>query len=250
MSQSIIDSFKYLFIDNFPSLKLILWLLPSSFIFGLFILFFAGILKKDFKVRTGLTRKLFHFVVFGSAGIIQFFIGLPATLVFGGGISLVVLYALLKGDEHILYEALARESDEPTRARYVIMPYFATLFGGLTVNLLFIPLHSLSGYLVTGLADAIGEPVGVKWGKHKYKVPSLSGFVSYRSIEGSLAVFLSVFFIFLFISILSSVVFTTLLFTMILLSSAVVTLVEALSPHGWDNFTTMIVGSLLSFWIF
>lgn len=250
MTQSIVESFKYLFIDNFPSLKLILWLLPSSFIFGILILFFAGILKRNFKVRTGLTRKLFHFVVFGSAGIIQFIIGLPATLVFGGGISLVVLYALLKGDEHILYEALARESDEPTRARYIIMPYFATLFGGLAVNLLFMPLHSFSGYLITGLADAIGEPVGVKWGKNKYKVPSLSGYISYRSLEGSLAVFLSVFVILILVSILNGVFLSFGLFALILLSSFVVALVEAFSPHGWDNFTTMITGSLLSNWIF
>lgn len=250
MFQSTFDSFKYLFIDNFPSLRLISWLLPSSFIFGILTLFIAGILKRDFKVRTGLTRKLFHFIVFGSAGFIQLFIGLPATLVFGGGISLVILYALLKGDEHILYEALARENDEPIRARYIVMPYFATLFGGLTVNLLFMPFHSFSGYLITGIADAIGEPIGVKWGRNKFKVPSLSGFVSYRSIEGSFAVFLSVIAIFLFVATLNNVVITFVIISMILISSAVVTLVEAFSPHGWDNFTTMVIGSLLSYWIF
>jgi phytol kinase len=250
MIQSILDSLKYLFIDNFPKLELILWLLPFSFLFGISVLYIAGRLKRDFKVRTGLTRKLFHFVVFGSAGILQFFIGLPATLVFGGGISLVVLYALLNGDEHILYEALARENDEPTRARYIIMPYFATLFGGLTVNLLFASFHSFSGYLITGLADAVGEPIGVKWGKHKYKVPSISGYVSFRSVEGSLAVFLSVFLIFLLICFLNGLVLTAVIFAMIVLSSLVVMLVEAISPHGWDNFTTMITGSLLSYWIF
>lgn len=175
-------SLRRLFIDNFPSLEIIVTVLPLSFLFGATMLFLAGYAKNKYTIRTGLTRKFFHFVVFFSAGLIQLFFGLPFTLVFGGGISLVVLLALLKGDESILYEALAREQDEPTRARYIIIPYFATLFGGLTVNLFFQPLHSFTGYLITGLGDAIGEPIGVKWGKRKYNVPSVSGVDSYRSL--------------------------------------------------------------------
>lgn len=242
--------FRRLFIDNFPSAEVILTVLPFSFLYGYLVLRIAGTIKKNYTVRTGLTRKFFHFIVFLTAGLLQHNYGLSHTLVFGGGISLVVLLALLKGDGYVLYEALAREQDEPTRARYIIMPYFATLIGGLTVNLFFQPLHSFTGYFITGFGDAVGEPVGVKWGKHKYKVPSVSGVISFRSIEGSIAVFLSVFLVFLFVAYLNSVFIGLGLTGKILIGSLLITLIEAVSPHGWDNFTTMLAGSLLSYWIF
>lgn len=250
MLEKVFLSFKYLFIDNFPSLDLIVWGLPVSFLYGLGVLFIAGFLKRNFFIRTGLTRKFFHFFIFFSATLIQVCVDLSATLVFGGGISLVVLFSLLKGDGNVFYEALARESDEPVRARYIILPYFATLLGGLTVNLLFSPIHSLAGYLITGIGDAIGEPVGVKWGKHKYRVTSFTNQVSYRSLEGSMAVFLSVLIVFVLIAVFNNVVFANYLFIKIVFASLLVTITEAISPHGWDNYTTMLVGGLLSYLIF
>jgi hypothetical protein len=40
----------------------------------------------------------------------------------------------------MLYEAMARETDAPHRTHYIIVPYFATLIGGLASNILFGPV--------------------------------------------------------------------------------------------------------------
>lgn len=87
--------------------------------------------------------------------------------------------------------------------------------------------------------------IGTKWGKHKYKVPSLSAVVSYRSFEGSLAVFMaSVSCIFLS-TLFADKMGIDFVILKIVFIALVLTFVEAISPHGWDNFTTQFGGALL-----
>jgi phytol kinase len=233
------------FYTNIPPFSFIAWFLPLSFCFAFFALFIAGWLKKNNHWRTGYSRKLFHFIIFFSASAIQLKYALGGLFVFGWGVSAVLIYAILRGKNNILYEAIAREKDEPKQTYFIIIPYFATLFGGLASNYFFPPICAMAGYLVTGLADAIAEPIGTKWGKHKYKVPSLSAVVSYRSFEGSLAVFMasvSCIFLSTFLANKMGIDFVILKIVFIAL---ILTILEAVSPHGWDNFTTQFGGALL-----
>jgi phytol kinase len=141
---------------------------------------------------------------------------------------------------------MAREKDEPHRTYYVVVPYVATLIGGLAGNILFGDL-AVVGYLVTGLGDAVGEPVGVRFGKHAYRVPSLASVKSVRSWEGSLAVFvMSVAAIAASIALLPNLNFTSSFFVMIPLIGLASAGVEAVSPHGWDNATMQIIPSFLA----
>ncbi len=239
------ERLEYLFIDNFPSIDLIMWFLPISILFGLLSLKLCGYLKLEKGWRTGYSRKLFHFITYSTVGFIQSQLMLPYTFVFGGGISLVVLYALIKGEGNILYEALAREKDAPRQSLYILFPYLATLLGGLLTNYLFDPQTSMIAYFVTGFGDAIGEPIGVRFGKHKYKVPSVRGVVSYRSFEGSMAIVLASFVaILLGVGLLGISLNGVFLFKMAFIAF-VVGIIEGLSPHGWDNFTTMVGSALL-----
>ena len=120
---------------------------------------FAGYLKARMRVRTGYTRKIFHALIFISAVVVQASGGFVAVCVFGMMVSIVVGLAVLRGPNDRLYEALAREQDGPSRTYYIVVPYFATLIGGLASNMFFGPLATV-GYLVGGLGDAAGEPVG------------------------------------------------------------------------------------------
>ena len=230
------------FQDNFPSLQEFLRGFPLFFCWALGCLYLAGMLKQRYGLKTGYSRKIFHFCIFSGATGIQAFFGLKTLCLFGAATSLVIFYALLRGDRHVLYEAMAREKDAPYRSYYIIAPYLATLFGGVVSNVLF-GHAALVGYLVTGLGDAIGEPVGTRFGKHRYRAPSLFAKVpSTRSYEGSLAVFL--------VSLIAgaaafavspelTVAQHPLLFFMGLAACSAV--VEALSPHGWDNAAMQIV---------
>src|ERR1700730_424338 len=137
---------------------------------------------------TPYTRKVFHFMIFTMASIIQLSWRLPGVIVFGCVVALIVLYAVWRGDGHPLYEALARPTDAPRRTLFVVVPLFTTIAGGLASNALF-PGSAYIGYLVCGWGDAVGEPAGSRWGRRAYRVPSLSGVPAVRTIEGSLAVF-------------------------------------------------------------
>lgn len=233
------------FINNFPSGKSILIGGPLGVLWSYLCLYLAGYLKVNRGCKTGYTRKTFHFLIFTSAAMIQMIWDASIVCLFGGACSLVIFYSLWKGAGNLLYEAMAREKDEPHRTYYVVIPYFATLIGGLVSNILFGHM-AIVGYLVTGLGDAVGEPVGTRFGKHPYKVPSLASVKAIRSWEGSLAVFvISTAAIAVSISLLPGLNFTNKSLLLIPLLGFASALVESISPHGWDNATMQFIPSLL-----
>ena len=234
-----IHTFLDFFTTNFPSLKLISWLFPVACLFSFLSLFIAGFCKQTLKWRTGFSRKTFHFFIFFAAYFCQQKMGLPAVFILGWSVTLVLIYAIIKADGNLFYEALAREKDAPFRTKYIVYSYLATFFGGVISNLLFGPF-AIFGYLITGIGDAIAEPIGTYFGKHQYRVFRFDKTKSsYSSIEGSLAVFVSV----LVIMYLSPCPFFS--FKEYLLIAIICTVVEALSPSGFDNMLLQIIASFL-----
>ncbi len=202
----------------------------------------AAHLKTRFRVRSGYTRKLFHVLIFSSAAVVNVFGGFWAVCVFGVMVSLVVGLAIRRGPGDGFYEALAREQDGPDRTYYIVVPYFATLIGGMTTTVIFGPL-AVVGYLVGGLGDAAGEPAGVRWGRHSYRVsPKVS-----KTLEGSLAV-LAASFVALVIAMAISpqLSFDPRSLVVVPIIAVVCTIVEAFSPRGWDNVPMQIVPTVLA----
>jgi len=233
-----------------PSLEEILLLVPLFTGLCLFYLWLGGYLKLKKGFRTGYSRKVIHVCVFITAVLIQTIGDLGLVLLYGGIGFLVILFAVFKGDGHILFEGMAREQDEPHRAHFVIVPLFATAIGGLMANLLF-GGTAVIGYLVAGLGDAAGEPVGTRFGKHRYRVPSFKRVKATRSIEGSAAVFLvSLAAIIGGLSLLYGSVMYMPSFLWILVVALASALIEAISPHGWDNLSMQLVPAALGFWLF
>ncbi len=247
--ESVLEKAVSFFVDNFPSTTLLSILGPLGLLWAWACLWFAGKLKRDKGWKTGYSRKTFHFLTFFSVAILQATLGTPGVCLFGGMASLVILYSLMKGDGNILYEALAREKDAPHRTYFIVAPYFATLLGGLLGNMLFHEA-ALMGYLAAGVGDAAGEVVGTRFGRHQYKVKGWRGVEAVRSWEGSAGVFL---FCLLSLSLgvwLSPQFAFTPGYVLLLPSIALAcTVAEAISPHGWDNFTMQIIPSGLALWL-
>ena len=203
---------------------------------------FVAHLKRKFRLRSGYTRKLFHVLIFASAAVVSVFGGFWAVCVFGVMVSLVVGLAVFRGQGDGFYEALAREQDGPDRTYYIVIPYFATLIGGMTSNVFFGPL-AVVGYLVGGLGDAAGEPAGVRWGRHRYT--SSGGVI--KTLEGSLAVLAaSVVALAIGVAISPQLSFDLRSLIALPLIALVCTLVEAFSPRGWDNVSMQIVPTVLA----
>lgn len=230
------------FLEPFlPEPALVAWLLPASLAYAAGAAFLAGHLRIARGVRTPYTRKIFHFTIFTAAGLLQIARGLPAVVIFGSVTSAIVLYAVWRGDGFPFYEAMARPSDAPRRTLFILIPLVTTALGGVTANLFF-PAWAYVGYLVCGWGDAVGEPVGTRWGRHRYRVPSMGGVKSTRSLEGSLAVFLAGSAATTIALALQGTAATETL--MIALGAGCAgALIEAVSTHGLDNFTVQVAAS-------
>jgi phytol kinase len=236
----------YFFYDNLPAFSLLAWLFPVSLFYAVATLYFAGFLKQRFGWRTGLTRKTFHFLIFIFVFIVQLNFSLPGTFIVGWAVTAVLILAIRKGNGHLLYEALAREQDAPHRSRYIVYSYLATFGGGVLSNLLFGKFYAIFGYLITGIADALAEPVGLLYGKHKYRVLNFNKKWAYRSLEGSVAVFVSTFFV-LWVCCHLMPGLWHVSASRLLLCSAVCTLTEAVAPQGWDNLLLQVISGFAVF---
>ena len=119
------------------------------------------------------------------------------------------------------------------------------MLGGLSANYIF-GKDALVGYLICGFGDAFGEIIGISIGRHKYRTVISVHSNSYKTIEGSIAVFvfssIAMFFFFYFVkhSISLELVVTGLFISLIAM------IIEAISPRGMDNITMQ----LLSTWCY
>ena len=223
----------------------VLIFLPVNVAFILCMNYFAGWLKRAKGWKTNYTRKITHISNFSYLMILTFFGGYTATLIFA---LLMMTYGIViigLGDGNIFYEAVGREQDAPFRAFYIVMPTVVTMLAVL-MNRAFFGAYANLGYLVSGWGDAAGEPIGVRFGKHRYKVPTVTGIACTRSYEGSAAVFIMSFFA-------AGLSLVTLLGEPLhiaviagLAAAAGGTLIEAVSPHGFDNFTIQVASVALA----
>ncbi len=230
-----------------PDLFMLLILTPMLVLYAALSAALAGWFRSAKNVRTPYTRKIFHLFIFTMASVLQFTLGLSAVILFGSVVALAVLYAVYRGDGFPFYEAMARPTDAPHRTLFIIIPLLTTAVGGVLANLFF-PNFSYIGYLVGGWGDAVGEPVGARWGKHKYTVPSLAGVRATRSVEGSTAVFLLGALVALVGLLAGGYSFAHSL-TVALATALAATAVEAISNHGLDNLTIQLVASGVVTWL-
>jgi len=198
---------------------------------------------RDGGMRVAYTRKIFHFLIFSVAAAVHLLWDLAGTVVFGSVIAGMVLAAVVKGDGHPFYEALARDKDRPHRTLFILVPLVTTALGGLLAALLAGP-YAVVGYLAAGWGDAVGEPVGARWGSHPYRVPSLAGVPATRTLEGSAAVFIVA-------AVASGIGLAGLgegaaALWVGPLCGMVAASVEAVSNHGLDNLTVQLVPSLVA----
>ena len=218
---------------------------PPGLAWSFAALWFAGWLQRR-GARTGYTRKVFHFLIFSTVAVLEWRLGTPAVCLFGAACTVAVFTAAWLGPGHVLYDAIARPDDAPHRTLFVVVPYFATLIGGVASNLAFGPV-AVAGYLVTGLGDAIGEPVGTMFGAHRYRVRSLSSVPATRTLEGSAAVFLmSAAALLVAAGVSPEITLGHFAAGKVLAIATASAAVEAVSPHGWDNLTMQIIPSALA----
>lgn len=220
----------------------------------LFIAYAGGLLVSRRGVRTNYTRKINHFFLFFLPVFLDDVFGYEKTMP-TTTLSMLLLFSTL-----VMYARPFRERvpfiktaflsfDRPEDRPYTMLWLSTQIAAAIAViipvtvycasigkmNLIYIPI------LITGIGDGLAEPVGVRFGRHKYQVYALftkKKFV--RSLEGSACVFVvSIITVLLLRDNFSAVQFYTALTGLPIL----MTMTEAFSPHTWDGpFMCLVAG--------
>lgn len=206
-------------------------------------------------VKVGYTRKINHFGLFFLPIYLDTIIPYESSIESILVKSVIVLLGLLVYVDALtsrvpffkrMFLSFDRPEDRPhtllwlstqIAAGYLILVPAILLFEAKGIaSLVLIPI------LITGIGDGLAEPVGIRFGKHKYKTHALFSKIKYeRSIEGSMCVFItSVLTIIAFHASFTPTEFIVALLTV----PIIMTLTEAYSPHTWDTPTLFFIGYL------
>ncbi len=219
------------------------------------VAFVTGLMVLRWNVRVNYTRKINHFVLFFVPIFLHRAFDFQPSLVTTTATG-ALLIASLGLYSHpirsripplaIMFASLDRPEDRPYTlwwlssqvvAGYLVIIPLVILFGWLGHGgLMMIPI------LINAIGDGLAEPVGIRFGKHEYRVRALHGDREYvRTLEGSACVF----FAGLVVIVLFQELFTPVQFWVALATVPILmTLAEAFSPHTWDTPFLFLVGGL------
>lgn len=230
------------------------------------IMYLTGLLVLKKGVKVNYTRKINHFSLLAVPFLLPIILRSPPQ--HGGtGDYLIQIIGLLSGllffvlfikpiRERVAifntaFCGIDRPEDRPYTLRWITTQTAANFVAAIpiaiylgTINkpeLIFILI------LINGIGDGLAEPVGVRFGKHKYQTSALFTNRKYvRTIEGSACVFITSIVV---VSLFSSLFSTTQFIIALITFPIVMTLVEAKAPHSWDNPILFAAGSVLLFLI-
>ncbi len=215
--------------------------------------FINGLLVLHKNVKVNYTRKINHFLLFFVPIILNR--GYVHEEAFGlyalGAVIAVakfIFYVKPIRDRVFLIRTMFRSFDRPEDRPYTLLWIVTQTATG---HLVLLPASIIFSYydllhliaipiFIYAIGDGLAEPVGVKFGKHKYSCYALFTKKQYtRSLEGSAVVFIaSLAIIAAFYS-----YFTLPQFIVAMIAIPIImTLVEAFSPHTWDAPTMFFAG--------
>lgn len=210
--------------------------------------FTAGtlVVKKNLKVNY--SRKIIHFAGFFSPVFVAAMMPVKTSYSFsnilaGSVVALLSMMVYIKPirERNWIAMRMFQGMDRPEDRPYTLLWLYTQMLAGYVVLVPAVLYFQSKGLimmalipiLINAIGDGLAEPVGVKWGKHKYKVRALFSKEKYtRSLEGSACVFFSAVLILL---LFQDSFTTTQLVILLLVLPIAETLAEAFSPHTWDT---------------
>jgi len=229
--------------------------------FSLYLIqYLTGLLVEHRGIRVNYTRKINHFALFIIPTYLDRVFAYQETFglfVLGSLLAVLslALYVRPLRERYAFIGTMFRSFDRPEdrphtllwlstqiAAGFVVIVPMVILFAKYNIlDLILIPI------IINGIGDGLAEPVGVRFGRHTYRVRALFTRKKYvRSLEGSACVFLA--------TVVAIAVYRpsfTLLQYIVALAflPALMTLAEAFSPHTWDTPFLFLVGYLALFTI-
>lgn len=153
-----------------------------------------------------------------------------------------------------VFASLDRPEDRPFTLLWLTTSTW-TMMAIVVLWLWFAPLHVPYvgiALIIAGVGDALAEPVGLRFGKRKYTVPSLAHGRSYtRSLEGSAAVWVVGVIAVLIAATITPSAFPPYMFLIALIVFPLGgALAEGLAPHTWDQPFIILACALIAVMLF
>lgn len=212
-------------------------------------------LKKRNKVSKFTARKMVHSFAGLSVLSTPFYIWPYFAVIIAG--SLTVLVLLSSKESKIkqfkdLYDSIGEEAEEKVGYLQGPFHYCISILLLVTIFVIFAPhqlYFPLAGLLIMIFSDTLASVVGKRWGKHHIEFP----WTSRRSVEGSLALFVSAFllalgsfwFFGMFTPVTQQVLTWENIFVYALITALAATIIEVISPSTYDDLTVPILTTVL-----
>ncbi len=225
-----------------------LLILLLTFIYVLATILIPVQLKKRDKITKFQARKAVHLFA-GLAVLSAPYYSWPWwAVILAGSMTLLTLLSTKKSSVKPLkdlYDSIGEEAEE--KVGYLQGPFHYCL--SITILITFFVIFApeqmyfpIAGILLMMISDTLASIIGKKYGKRKINIPWVN---TTRSLEGSLAFFISgfivCFFAFTFIGVINPTTQGHISFEIALLysliTSALATVIELVSPSTWDDLT-------------
>ncbi len=239
-------------------LDLLLLLLTFIYVFATILI--PVQLKKRDKITKFQARKMVHLFAGLSILITPYFTWPWWAVLLASSMTILTFLSSKKSKVkqlRDLYDSIGEEAEE--KAGYLQGPFhyclsitiLITLFVIIAPDQMYFPI---AGILLMIISDTLASVIGKKYGKRKINLPWVN---TTRSLEGSLAFFISgfilCFFAFTILGVINPItqirisLEAALLYSLI--TSILATIIELISPSTWDDLTVPILTTLIIFLI-
>jgi len=227
-------------------LDLLILLLTYIYVFATILI--PVQLKKRDKITKFQARKAVHLFAGLSVFATPYFTWPWWAVILSGSITILTLLSSKKSSVKPLkdlYDSIGEEAEEKVGYLQGPFHYALSITILVTIFVLFAPnqmYFPIAGILLMIISDTLASIIGRKYGKRKINLPWLK---TTRSLEGSLAFFISgflvCFFAFTFLGVTNPITQVHLSLEVALLysliTSALATIIELVSPSTWDDLT-------------
>jgi len=215
----------------------------------------TGLLVEHKGIKVNYTRKINHFALFIIPTYLDRVFAYQETFgLFVSGLALVLVslavYVRPLRERYPIINTMFRSFDRPEDRPHTLLWLTTQILAGFAVIVPMVMLYArydlldliLIPILINGIGDGLAEPVGIRFGRHRYGVRALFTRKKYvRSLEGSGCVFITSVAVvavhYPFLTPLQYMVALALL-------PVLMTIAEAFSPHTWDTPFLFLVGYL------
>lgn len=213
----------------------------------------CGLLAAYKSVKVNYTRKIVHFCLFLiPLSLERLFPYEQTTGMFlirsVVSVSTLIIYIKPIRKRVPLINMMFASFDRPEDRTYTLLWLFTQVAAGYLVIIPCIAIFMFRGLeslilipvLITAIGDGLAEPVGVRFGRYRYRVRALFAKRHYhRTLEGSACVFIASVLI---VGVHHDSFSLPQLVAALLVIPVLMTLAEALSPHTWDTPALFLAG--------